>query len=149
MIRELSSAVLLAGAMLATEVRTNVASDTYSQLDTPLVTFLSSREGFGYGLKATPAKMGAIEAHYAISTQQGEWAYSVLPKFGLSYADGYHELPQTVQFSMGLQGLVSYGHVVVGLEYWHQSNGDGLGLAFSDKQNIGLDIITLQTGWRF
>lgn len=149
MIRELSSAVLLAGAMLASEARTNVASDTASRLDAPLVTWLSSRDGFGIGAKATPAGIGAIEGHYAISTQRGAWAYSLLPKFGLSYADGYHELPQGAQFSMGLQGLVSYHHFVIGLEYWHMSNGDGLGLGLSDGQNIGLDLAVIQAGWQF
>lgn len=149
MIREMSSVVLLVGAMLASEARTNVASDTYNQLAQPVVTVLSSREGFGVGVKVSPARLGAIEGHYALTYQHNDWAYSLLPKFGVSYADNVKELPQTVQFSMGMQGLVSYRSVVAGVEYWHMSNGDSLHMAWSSKQNIGLDLIVLQVGYQF
>lgn len=149
MIRELASAVILVGAMLATEARTNVASDTYNQLAQPVVTLLSSRDGWGVGVKVSPARLGAVEAHYAMTGRGGDWAFSMLPKFGLSVADGVKELPQGVQFSMGLQGLISYRTMTIGVEYWHMSAGSAIGLAVTDKQNIGLDIIALQTGWTF
>jgi hypothetical protein len=149
MIRELSSIALLLGAMVASEARTSVAPATEARLTQPLLTVLTLSPGWGVGLKGSPVGLGALEGHYSLDSVQGDWAYRLVPKFGMSYADGMKELPQQVQFSMSLQGLVSYSHYVAGVEYWHMSNGSALGLNWSEGQNIGLDLFVLQGGYQF
>jgi hypothetical protein len=150
MLRELASTVLLIGSLVATEARTNISHNTYERLlDNTVVSVLSNRDGFGVGANLSLARIGSIDAHYTVSMQSGSWAVSLSPFFGASYADSIRELPQTVQFSMGLQGLASYQSAVVSLQYWHMSCGSAIGLAWTDKQNIGLDLFALQAGWAF
>ena len=146
---DMSAPIILLGAALATEVHTNVHTQTHNQLSAPVVTVLSGQSGLGVGGHAHFGGIGSLEAHYGLSRGYSEWTYSLLPKFGLSVADHFRELPQTLQFSMGLQALVSYQNYVLGMEYWHLSNGDMLGLAWSDKPNIGLDVLVVQAGYQF
>lgn len=150
MIRELASTALLIGTLVATEARTNISHDTYTRLlNDTVISGLSNRQGFGLGANLSLARLGSMDLHYTVSIERGPWATSLSPFFGLSYADKIPELPQTVQFSMGIQGLVSYRSAIMSVQYWHMSNGSALGLALTEKQNIGLDLFILQAGWTF
>jgi hypothetical protein len=91
--------------------------------------------GFQYGFKFEPVEKFSI---------------TVTPKFGMSYVDHpVRELPQRTQFGLGGQVLFGYENFRVGLEWWHMSNGSALGLNATEKKNIGLDLIAIQTGWVF
>ena len=147
MLREMSTAILLLGAVTATELRTNVSHSTYQRLQSqPVASWLSHTKGLGIGINASTAGIGSVDAHYTLRGDQGPWMLGLSPFLGISYAYQLHELPQQVQFSMGLQGLVAYEHYTMSLQYWHMSDGDALGLAWSPRENIGLDLLTLQAG---
>jgi len=150
MLRELSAGVLLLGLLSATELHTNVSSDTYQKLSRgPALTWLSDRRGLGMGINAAAAGLASVDAHYSVSHETGPYVYTLSPFFGLSGAYQFHELPQGIQFSMGLQGLVSYRAMTLGVQYWHMSNGSALGLALTDVQNIGLDLLSVQLGYSY
>lgn len=139
--------VLLAGAVSTMQLQTNVQKDSVGGY----VQALSCETGPGVGVKASTLGLYAIEGHYGFTYKPGMFTFSVLPKLGLSYGTSAyrHELPQTVQFSLGALALVGYEQYRVGLEYWHMSNGDALGLSLTNKQNIGLDTVAFTVGFSF
>lgn len=101
--------------------------------------------GLGMDVKASTAGLYGMGLQYGLPLYKGsQWSVTALPKAGLSYTSTpRHELPMQGQFEVGAQLLVGYDAFRVGLEYWHLSN------AGVHSPNIGLDMLVLQTGWRF
>lgn len=102
-------------------------------------------KGLGMDAKASTAGLFGLGLQYGFTLVESEkFSLTFLPKAGLSYTTvPRSELPMTGQFEVGAQFLVGYEDFRVGLEYWHLSNA-GL-----QKPNIGLDMLVVQTGWRF
>jgi len=102
-------------------------------------------KGLGLDAKASSAGLFGFGLQYGFTIFEGEkFNFTFLPKAGLSYTSVPHrELPLNGQFEVGGQFLLGYEDFRVGLEYWHLSNA-GL-----QSPNIGLDMLVVQTGWRF
>lgn len=102
-------------------------------------------KGLGMDFKASTAGLFGLGLQYGFTLVESEkFSLTFLPKAGLSYTTvPRYELPMTGQFEVGAQFLVGYEDFRVGLEYWHLSNA-GL-----QSPNIGLDMLVVQTGWRF
>jgi hypothetical protein len=143
--------VLLIGTLTVVELHTNVSKQTqHTAGNGYMVTALTCETDLGLGLKASTNGLHAVEATYGLQGKLGPFSGGIIPKLGVSYtSQPVKELPQGAQFSLGLQFLVGYEKIRVSLEYWHMSNGSALGLNISDKPNIGLDTISLQTGFAF
>lgn len=116
-----------------------------SNVNAPMVEVMTCEKGPGLDLKASTAGLFGVGLQYGFALHESAtWSLTVLPKAGLSYTDKpRHELPMTAQFEVGWQLLVGYGNYRAGLEYWHLSN------AGIQQPNIGLDMLVVQTGWRF
>jgi hypothetical protein len=107
----------------------------------------------GWGLEAKAATNGL----YGAGIQYGfkfepttDTSVTFIPKFGVSYVDHpVVELPQRTQFGLGGQVLFGYKDMRLGVELWHMSDGKALGLNVSDRPNIGVNMIAIQTGWVF
>ena len=112
--------VLLAGVLFSTDVHFSTPSKNKTELDhAGIVQVMSCETGPGIGI----------------------------PKLGLSAtSQAVKELPQYVQFGLGLQLLMGYDEYRIGLEVWHLSNGSALGLNVSDRPNIGLNLPLLTIG---
>ena len=141
--------VLLVGALLSTNVHISTPSKNQTQVDhAGILQALSGETGPGIGLKASTNGLFGLDLHYGLTWQPNQsWSLSMLPKLGISAtANEINELPQYVQFGLGLQILAGYEEYRLGLELWHLSNGSALGLNVSDRPNIGLNLPLLTIG---
>jgi len=116
-----------------------------STVDGTVIEAQTCETGLGLDAKASNAGLYGLGLQYGLRLLEvGDWILTALPKAGLSYTDRpRHELPMTYQFEVGGQVLLGYDRYRVGLEYWHLSNA---GLT---PHNLGLDMLIIQTGWRF
>ena len=114
-------------------------------VNAPVVEVQTCEKGLGFDAKASGAGLFGFGLQYGLTIVETEkWHLTFLPKAGLSYTSvARRELPMTGQFEVGGQFLVGYEDFRIGLEYWHLSDA-GL-----KSPNIGLDMLVLQTGWRF
>lgn len=110
-----------------------------------VIEVMTCEKGPGLDVKASTAGLYGLGLQYGVTVVEvGDWSLTVLPKMGLSYSDKpRRELPMQGQFEVGAQVLVGYQAFRAGLEYWHLSN------AGIQQPNIGLDMLVVQTGWRF
>lgn len=141
--------VLLAGVLFSTDVHFSTHSKNKTELDhAGIVQVMSCETGPGIGLKASTNGLYGLDLQYGLTWQPAaSWSLSVLPKLGLSAtSQEVKELPQYVQFGLGIQLLVGYEEYRLGLEVWHLSNGSALGLNVSDRPNIGLNLPLLTIG---
>ena len=143
--------VLLIGMLSTVELHSHVSKQTQQTAGHgAMLEVLTCAQGLGMGLKTSSNGLHAIEGIYGMQRQLGAFSVGLIPKIGASFTSHeVKELPQEVQFSLGLQFLLGYERLRVGLEYWHMSNGSALGLNVSDKPNIGLDLVSIQTGFSF
>lgn len=132
---------------LATTMNVNALGHTHNSTNAngEMVEVMTCEKGIGMDLKASTAGLYGLGLQYGLTVYEDlKFSVTVLPKAGLSYTDKPRkELPLTGQFEVGAQILVGYEDFRVGLEYWHLSNA---GLR---QPNIGLDMLVVQTGWRF
>lgn len=113
-------------------------------VDAPMIEVQTCEQGVGAHLKASAAGLYALGVHYGFHGEAGPWSVTFQPQAGFSYADHpIDALPMRTQFELGAQFTVGYERLRIGVEYLHFSNA-GL-----KSPNIGLDMIVLQTGWRF
>ena len=141
--------VLLAGALFSTDVHFSTHSKNKTELDhAGIVQVMSCETGPGIGLKASTNGLYGLDLQYGLTYKpNATWSLSVIPKLGLSAtSQAVKELPQYVQFGLGLQLLMGYDEYRIGLEVWHLSNGSALGLNVSDRPNIGLNLPLLTIG---
>ena len=115
-----------------------------TDVSAPIVELQSCESGLGLHGKLSTDGLYAGGVHYGFTGQWGDWSLTAQPHVGLSYADHpIPELPMRTQFEVGAEVLAGYGDFRVSIGYWHLSNA-GL-----EAPNTGLDMLTLQTGWRF
>ncbi len=143
--------VVLMGYMLATDW--HISPTKHTQTDVPDAGFLevmSCETGLGAGVKVSSSGFYGVDMQYGLTWHKEGFTASFIPKLGLSAVDhAVIELPQGVQFGLGAQILLGYGRYRAGLELWHLSNGSALGLAVTDKPNIGLNLPIVQIGMVF
>ncbi len=95
-------------------------------------------------MKATTSNVYMGGLHYGLQQQVGEYTVTLQPFAGLSHTtQPIHELPQQTQFEVGGKLMAGLNNMRVAIEYLHLSN------AHMEQPNIGMDLIVLQTGWRF
>lgn len=140
--------ILLAGMLLATDLHITTQSKDKTDIgNAGVIQAMTCETGIGMDIKASNNGLYGLDAQYGITYKQGNLSVSFIPKLGLSITDHYvKELPQGVQFGLGAQVLLGYERYRVGMELWHMSNGSALGLNFSDKPNIGLNLPILTVG---
>ncbi len=146
--------VILAGLLSTVEIHSQVSKHTQQTTGQGVILeALTCETGLGAGIKTSTNGLHAIEAIYGIQGNVGPLTMGLIPKLGMSYASHtVKELPQGTQFSLGLQFLLGYDSLRLGVEYWHMSNGSALGLNTTDNSkhpNIGLDLVSIQTGFAF
>jgi hypothetical protein len=132
--------LLLAGYLLTVPVNHYHTTN----IDSPIVEIQTCERGLGAHVKAATSNVYMGGVHYGLQYQVDEYTLTVQPFTGLSYAaNPIHELPQQTQFEVGVKLMAGIGKARVAIEYLHLSN------AHMEQPNIGLDLIALQTGWRF
>lgn len=120
-----------------------------ANMDAPYVQVQTCKTGFGLHGKVSGAPWVTGGVHYGFTWRpaEGEMEITLQPHLGLSYFN-YQVLPrasrQIGRFEVGAMLLLSYRDAHVGLEYIHLSNGEGW-----EQTNVGMDLIGVQTGWRF
>ena len=154
MVRELASLCLAPVVLVGYMTHQHVASPMIKNSTVENAVMIEAQTcetGIGLDVKAATNGMYGAGLQYGLKFEPVEkFSVGVIPKFGMSYVDHtVRELPQRAQFGLGVQVLLGYEQFRVGLEWWHMSNGAGLGLNVSEKQNIGADMIAIQTGWVF
>jgi hypothetical protein len=112
----------------------------YPNVDSPGVEVQTCEKGLGLHAKAYTGPAYAFGTHYGFHWEQGKWSWNVQPQIGLATS---HRGKSEKYFELGMQFTVGYDHARLGVEYWHMSNA---GLSYP---NGGLDMLVLQTGWRF
>lgn len=154
MVREVASLclapVVLVGYLMHQQVASPVIKNSTIENAT-MIEVQTCEKGFGVDAKAATNGLYGAGIQYGFKFEPvDKFSVIFIPKFGMSYVDHpVRELPQRTQFGLGAQVLFGYEQFRVGLELWHISNGAGLGLNVSEKQNIGADMIAIQTGWVF
>jgi len=131
--------------LLAYALTMQTAAGTNSNVNGYVAEVQTCSRGLGIDVKASTAGLYGLGLQYGIPivTVHGV-TLTVLPKAGLSgSSEPRRELPMGGQFEVGAQALLEYHKFVIGLEYWHLSNG-GL-----KSPNIGLDLLLFQTGYKF
>ena len=120
-------------------------SHNTTNADGIVVEAMTCEKGIGLDAKVSTAGLYGVGLQYGVTLyEEGKISLTFLTKAGLSYTDKPRkELPLQGQFEVGGQILVGYEDFKVGLEYWHLSN------AGIQQPNIGLDMLVIQTGWRF
>lgn len=132
--------LLLMGAALTVQTPWHQTT----QMDAGIVEVQTCEKGWGLDAKASTQGVYGADVQYGFVYHTGEWMLGLLPKGGVSYVDHpVYELPSRTQFGVGAQALLGYGRARLGVEYWHLSN------AFTRDPNIGMDLLLIQTGWRF
>lgn len=144
--------VLMAGYMVSTNLPLDRATKYENTVgNAAIVSIQTCDRGWGINAKATTSGLYGSEVQYAFKFEPTP-AYSVTlsPRLGVSYVDHpVVQLPQRTQFGLGGQVMFGYEDFRVGVEFWHLSNGSALGLNVSDRPNIGMNMVTIQTGWVF
>lgn len=140
--------VVLAGLLLSTNLHVSTSSKNKTEVDNAgVVQVMTCETGLGVGAKASTNGLYGLDLQYGITYNAGSYTLSAIPKLGLSAtSQEVKELPQYVQFGLGVQFLLGYEEYRVGVELWHLSNGSALGLNVSDKPNIGLNLPLLTIG---
>lgn len=132
--------LVLAGFMQTIETSWHKTTN----LDGAVLEVQTCDRGLGLEVKASSSGLYGLGMQYGFQATSGPWSITALPKAGLSYVDHpVYELPQRTQFELGAQILVGYERFRIGVEYWHLSD------AGMKQPNIGLDMVIVQTGWRF
>jgi hypothetical protein len=133
--------VLLLGYALTMETSWHKTTN----VDGVVIEAMTCEKGLGMDFKASTAGLYGLGLQYGLTVFEGEkFSLTFLPKAGLSYSSVQRkEIPMQGQFEVGAQFLGGYENYRMGLEYWHLSNA-GL-----QEPNIGLDMLVIQTGWRF
>ena len=155
MLRELGTLclapVVMIGYMLSTDLHISKQSQNKTEVsDAGIIEVMSCETGLGGGVKASSNGFYGVDIQYGFTYTKGGYSASFIPKLGLSAVDHtVKELPQGTQFGLGAQILLGYDRYRVGLELWHLSNGSALGLALTDKPNIGLNLPIVQVGMTF
>lgn len=121
------------------------ANHKTATVDGVVLEAMTCEKGLGLDAKVSSAGLYGFGLQYGIPlVETSPITLTFLPKGGLSYTSVERkELPATAQFEVGAQFLLGYEQFRVGLEYWHLSN------AGMQEPNIGLDMLIIQTGWRF
>lgn len=115
-----------------------------STMDAPMLSVQTCEIGIGAAVNVSASGLAGLVGQYGWQWRAGDWSVTLQPKAGLSHAmQPVYELPAQTQFQLGLGLLVGYQSWRVGVEYGHASNA---GLV---SPNIGIDTISLQTGWAF
>ena len=105
------------------------------------------RDGIGAHVKGGAGEWVAGGIHYGLTKEfKNGWALTLQPAVGLSYFNNIHPngYRQIGRFEVGVGVLVSKGELIAGVEYLHQSNGEGW-----NPTNVGVDGVGIKTGWRF
>lgn len=132
--------LLLLGYAMTTETQWHHTQ----KADGTMVEVQTCDRGLGLHAKATTSGVYALGPQYGFQQTWGDYSLTLTPQAGLSYIDHpIHCLPMRGQFELGLQVAAGYQQARISIEYWHLSNA-GL-----QQPNIGLDLIAIQTGWRF
>lgn len=153
-LRELASALCLAPVVLIGSLSPTNLIGSHKTQGLPGAAILEVQTcdtGLGLDAKAGTNGLYGADIQYGFTFEPARpFRVSFIPKLGVSYADHpILEVPQRTQFGLGAQILLGYEDFRIGLEWWHLSNGSGLGLNVSDRPNYGLNLIALQTGWVF
>jgi hypothetical protein len=112
----------------------------YPNVNSPGVEVQTCEKGLGLHAKAYPDNAYALGTQYGVMWESGKWTWGFQPQIGLAHS---YKGESKKYFEVGMQFTVGYDHVRVGVEYWHMSNA---GLS---SPNGGLDMLVVQTGWRF
>jgi Lipid A 3-O-deacylase (PagL) len=115
--------------------------------DAPYVQLQSCKTGLGVHAKASAAPWGAGGLHYGFTWEPvREVELTVQPQVGLSYFNSVQrgEYRQIGRFELGLAVMASWRRAHVSVEYTHLSNGEGW-----KPTNVGMDLVAVQTGWRW
>lgn len=136
--------LMLVGYFMGVETSWHTQPDVsgmYAELQT-------CRDGIGAHVKAGIGGWVAGGVHYGITKEIGQgWAITIQPAVGLSYFNRHHPVNgqrQIGRFEVGLGVVISNGSVVVGTEYLHMSNGEGM-----KPTNIGIDGVGVKIGRTF
>jgi hypothetical protein len=137
--------VVLVGYLMSTDFHFRPATERQTGVNSAaMVEVQTCERGLGAEVKAATNGLYGAGLQYGFQYTTGPYVVSVIPKAGLSYTDRtVYELPQTVQFGIGLQMLFGYRDFRVGAEFWHLSN------AGMTAPNIGLNLPIVQIGWVF
>lgn len=109
-----------------------------------LIEVQTCERGLGGHVKGTSSGLYALGIHYGFTGEMGNFSATFQPRMGLSATDHTNRnLPQTVQFEVGLQFLVGYEQYRIALDYWHLSN------AGVTQPNIGMDMLGILGGITF
>lgn len=112
----------------------------YPNVDSPAVEIQTCESGLGLHAKAS-AQAFAFGTQYGLHTELDKnWSLTFQPQIGLAHSDAG---VSKKYFELAAQMTVGYKNFRVGAEYWHMSNA---GLS---SPNGGLDMLVVQTGWRF
>jgi len=143
--------VLMAGFMASTDFHFKDTKHKTSVGNAAIVSVQTCDKGWGVNAKATTNGFYGTELQYGFKYEPlPDYSVTLTPRFGVSFVDHpVIELPQRTQFGLGGQVSVGYKDFRLGVELWHMSNGKALGLNVSDGANIGLNMVTIQTGWVF
>lgn len=115
--------------------------------DAPYVQLQTCEVGWGAHGKLSALPWGTAGLHYGLTWSPATDVELIAqPQLGLSYANQIHPngYRQISRFEVGLAVMARYRQLQMSLEYTHLSNGE-----FGSRSNVGLDLIGLQTGWKF
>lgn len=112
----------------------------YPNVDSPGMEIQTCEEGLGLHAKAYTSGVFGFGTQYGFHWERDRWSWNVQPQVGLAHSDAGNSAKY---FELGLQVTVGYDRARLGVEYWHMSNA---GLS---QPNGGLDMLVIQTGWRF
>lgn len=106
-----------------------------------MVEVQSCDRGLGVQSWASSAGLYGTGVQYGLQYRSERASLTITPSAGLSYVDhAAHNLPQRVQFVLGLQALAGWDDYRLSVGYRHLSNA---GLT---SPNVGEDLLSLQVG---
>jgi hypothetical protein len=141
--------IVLTGAMLP------LSTDWHpSYLDhSPMIEIHTCNTGLGAHARAARNGIYTAGVDYGFTQEYKGFEFSLIPQVGLSYVDhDSRNLPARTQYEVGAQAMVCYDHYCSAIGYIHLSNGRAMGLCWSGdrcRPNVGEDLLTLTTGYRF
>jgi hypothetical protein len=110
----------------------------------PILEVQSCERGLGGHVKVTSRGLYAVGFQYGLGTELGPVSVTLQPRMGFSATDHTNRnLPQGVQFEVGLQFLIGIEQYRLALDYWHLSN------AGITDPNIGMDLLGVLVGYAF
>ena len=125
---------VLAGRLLTIQPNATHPSDFNGRT----IELQSCTQGPGGFVMASDSGLYAGGIQYGIEARTREMVFTAQPFFGASYTPReVSELPLHTQFWAGLNLLVEYRGVLVGVKYGHASNG---GLT---DANAGIDVLVI------